>query len=118
MRLVNGLILGSPRHLEAALAQLRPYLRPPLIEWTPGAPLRQHSHARTVVLHHVEALTGDEQALCLRWLRRAVPGQPQVISTSTAPVFPLVSDGRFLAGLYYRLNTILITPVDMGRIAH
>ena len=35
-------------------------------------------------------------------------GRTQVISTSRAPLMPLVDDGRFLNSLYYRLNTICV----------
>jgi transcriptional regulator of acetoin/glycerol metabolism len=60
-----------------------------------------------LVLYDVDRLTPDEQCRLLAWLDEHLAAQ--VISTCREPLTPLIDAGVFLANLYYRLNTVLIT---------
>ena len=63
--------------------------------------------AGTVVLYDVEHLRPADQQRLLLWLEEA-PRRPQIISTSSRALFPLVCAGRFSESLYYRLNTVYL----------
>ena len=54
-----------------------------------------------------------QQMRLFDWLP-ATPNTPQVVSISSVPLRPLVDDGRFLEGLFYRLNVIYLdaTPCE------
>ena len=59
----------------------------------------------------------DQQRL-LQWLEEA-PQRPQIISTSSRALYPLVGAGRFSEDLYYRLNSVYLdctnpTIIDLG----
>ena len=60
----------------------------------------------TLVLTNAWALTLDQQIELYDWLdtRRAV----QVVSVTSKPLWPLVEQGRFLEGLFYRLNVVTL----------
>jgi transcriptional regulator of aromatic amino acid metabolism len=62
----------------------------------------------TLLLHDVAALTIAQQVALFDWLhdRR---GAVQVVSITQKRLMGMVCDGRFLEGLFYRLNTISIT---------
>jgi hypothetical protein len=64
----------------------------------------------TLVIHRVESLDVTEQRELLRWIdrHRAV----QCVSLVRRPLYSVVSAGRFLAELYYRLNAIYLTDAD------
>jgi hypothetical protein len=71
-----------------------------------------------VVLHDVEHLRPADQQRLLQWLEEA-PQRPQIISTSSRALYPLVCAGRFSESLYYRLNSVYLdctnpTIVDLG----
>jgi len=60
-----------------------------------------------LVLYDVDRLTPDEQCRLLAWLDEHLA--VQVISTCGEPMTPLIDAVVFLANLYYRLNTVLLT---------
>jgi Sigma-54 interaction domain len=62
---------------------------------------------RTAVVRDVDTLTSDEQRRLLDWLG-STPYRPQVVSTTSAPLLPLVEAGLFNDSLYYRLNTMYV----------
>jgi hypothetical protein len=71
-----------------------------------------------VVLHDVEHLRPADQQRLLRWLEDG-PQRPQIISTSSLALYPLVGAGRFSENLYYRLNSVHLdctnpTIIDLG----
>lgn len=66
------------------------------------------SRASTLVVHHVDVLTRDEQGRLLGWLAESTTRRMRVVSTASAPLLPLVEAGVFNEALYYRLNTIYI----------
>jgi transcriptional regulator of acetoin/glycerol metabolism len=57
------------------------------------------------VLHEVGALGILDQIRLLEWSAGA-RSNPQVISTTPAPLLPRVRAGAFIDTLYYRLNTV------------
>lgn len=59
----------------------------------------------TVLLYDVSQLTLIQQIALSDWLALG-RGQARVISISQVSLFERVQDGRFLEGLYYRLNTV------------
>lgn len=67
--------------------------------------------AGTLLLHDVSALTLRQQVELSDWLQRRRNGL-QVVSIAHTPIAPLVCDGRFLEGLFYRLNTVSISAMD------
>ena len=76
------------------------------------------AHAGTVILHDVEQLRRGDQQRLLRWLEKA-PHRPQIISTSSRELCPLVGAGGFSESLYYRLNSVHLdcrnpTIIDLG----
>ncbi len=88
------------------------WLAEPNATWC-GAPPARCDRPATLVVRSVSALDQDQQQALLAWLD--APGnRMQVISTTTDPLYPLVSRGAFLANLYYRLNVLLldVAPPD------
>ncbi len=62
----------------------------------------------TLLLHDVAALTITQQVALFDWLQHR-RGATQVVSISEKRLLGMVCDGRFLEGLFYRLNTISVT---------
>lgn len=62
----------------------------------------------TLVLHDVAALTIAQQVMLFDWLQHD-RGAIQVVSVTEKRLMGMVCDGRFLEGLFYRLNTISVT---------
>jgi sigma-54-interacting transcriptional regulator len=60
----------------------------------------------TLVLTNASALTLEQQIELYDWLDagRSV----QVVSVTSKPIWPLVEQGRFLEGLFYRLNVVTL----------
>jgi len=104
----NMLLVGSEAATEAVLVLLEPHLREPVVWKRPRAPFEAPPGAcRSLVLQDVAALSGEEQARLLGWLDD--PSQlRQVVSTTTHPLFQLVTRGLFDEVLYYRLNVMLL----------
>jgi len=62
----------------------------------------------TLLLHDVAAMTIAQQVALFDWLHHR-QGAMQVVSVTQKRLMGMVCDGRFLEGLFYRLNTISIT---------
>jgi hypothetical protein len=116
-RAPRNLLLEGPRgSTEAMLRRLAPYLRGP-VEWT------RHSVAfalpqgevGALILRDVGRLGRQEQTRLLTWLD-ANP-RTTIVCTNTRPLFGFVVRGLFDAGLYYRLNVLLLSG-DIETIAH
>jgi hypothetical protein len=86
---VNALIVGPDDSVEQFLAELQP-------------------SADTLVIRHVDRLSGNQQKQLSRRLERATDAPHRVLSTTAVPLFELVTAGLFLEVLYYRLNTVLV----------
>jgi hypothetical protein len=64
--------------------------------------------AGTLLLHDVALLTIAQQVALFDWLQQR-QGAIQVVSVTEKRLMGMVCDGRFLEGLFYRLNTISVT---------
>jgi len=67
----------------------------------------------TVVLGNIEHMTLGQQLQLFDWLSHK-DGETQVVSITRATMTELIEDGRFLEGLYFRLNTVVIHAVNLG----
>ena len=59
----------------------------------------------TLLLRDVSSLTLPQQVALYDWISAAA-GEVQVVSLTTTPLAPLVEQGEFLEGLFYRLNVV------------
>ena len=105
------LLEGPAVSIEVVLSFLEPYLREP-VTWNPrGTRLRlPPDSCGALVLQNVSGLNRDDQARLLAWLNDP-SHQTQIVSATTAPLFPLVCANLFDATLYYRLNVVRC-PLD------
>jgi transcriptional regulator of aromatic amino acid metabolism len=79
--------------------------------WTcalPGALHLPDTDDETVVIGDVSALSLLQQIELYDWLDR-FGESAQVLSFTSVPLWPLVERGRFLEGLFYRLNVVTLT---------
>jgi len=107
----NVLLEGTVAATDAVLHLLQPRVREPIVWHRPPATLQlPGGEARTLIVTEVAALNRDEQRTLLSWMNDA--GDPQIVTTSSCPLFGLVEAGLFDAALYYRLNGVLL------RLAH
>ena len=66
------------------------------------------THApRHLMVGDVSALTLPQQLALYDWLHR-FHNSVQVVSLASVPLWPLVEQGRFLEGLFYRLNVVTL----------
>jgi DNA-binding NtrC family response regulator len=93
----------------AVLEQLRTICVEPFHSCQLPGPLDlPHAGNGTLVLHDVAALTIAQQVALFDWLQHRRGGM-QVVSLTEKRLMGMVCDGRFLEGLFYRLNTISVT---------
>ncbi len=107
----NLLIACDRPWIAAAIGQLRVLCAHPFTAvQLPGVLNLPQAPGGTLVLHDVAALSVEQQIDLFDWIgaRRDV----QVVSITEGPLRSLVEDGRFLEGLFLRLNTVclLATP--------
>ncbi len=104
----NVLLIGSPARTEEVFRAIGPYLRTPVAHWSPrSTPDLPDGTFGTLIIHDVDGCDLDHQRRLLAWMDGR-PGTVQVVSTTTAPLFPLVKAGTFLAGLFYWLNFVCL----------
>jgi hypothetical protein len=60
------------------------------------------------MLGDIATLTLRQQIDFYDWLDRFGPAV-QVVSLTSVPLWPLVEQGRFFEGLFYRLNVVSLT---------
>jgi hypothetical protein len=65
----------------------------------------------TLFLKRAEGLTKAQQIVLYDWLSAGCEGL-QIATVATVPLQQLVEDGRFLEGLYYRLNVVRLESGD------
>lgn len=61
----------------------------------------------TLLLTKIEEMTLDQQIALFDWTTKTHPNV-QVVSVATTRLDKLVKDGRFLEGLFYRLNVVQV----------
>ena len=79
--------------------------RPTLRNNLPGRLQLPATPNGTVVLQNVTALSLAQQIALNDWLADGC-GDTQVISIAATPLWPLVLNGEFLEGLFYRLSVV------------
>ena len=101
---LNVLLLGADESLERSLAIVMPFLRRPVLSWTPAdnVPLPE-GPCGTLTVHAIDTATAQQQSDLLSWLERRA-GMTQIVSMSAALLAPKVTRDEFLETLYYRLN--------------
>ncbi len=105
---VNLLLTGGDVVVQSVLETLLSDRDQPVASWWPGQRLvLPMSRPATMILHDVGALGAEDQLHLLEWLERDI-GRTKVVSTTPAPLMPLVERGAFNDILYYRLNTVSI----------
>jgi hypothetical protein len=111
---INLLLIAPDAVVRHVMKSLPMDLWEPVARWSPGAPLNLPVPAQTgtMILHDVHALPLNDQRRLVEWLE-AAKGRTQVVSTTSAPLLPLVNAGKFIATLFYRLNTVC---VDVTRL--
>jgi hypothetical protein len=100
-------MIGPPKTIESVLAAHVAEFRSPIWEWTTKKPLPSPGDVATALIREVATLRAIEQQAWMSWLSTVTPHRRQVVATSSMPVFPLVTAGRFSMALYYRLNIVL-----------
>ena len=107
----TNVLLVGPEHLVVnLLGLLAPDLEPQAMIRRENGRLLLHTDSprvRAAVIRDLDTLTREEQRRLLDWLE-AAPTRTQVISTTSAPLLPLVKTGAFSDKLYYRLNTMYV----------
>ena len=106
---VNLLLTGGDVVVQSVLETLLSNSDQPIASWWPGQRLVLPAMQRPamMILHDVGALGVEDQLQLLEWLERDI-GRTKVVSTTPAPLMPLVEKGAFNDILYYRLNTVSI----------
>jgi hypothetical protein len=103
----NLLIACGDTALDSVVTQLRALCAPPVHSCEfPGPLVLPKKPCGTLLLHHVEALTLDQQIALYDWM--STSRLVQVVSITGAPLLSLVEHGQFLEGLFHRLNTVAL----------
>ena len=105
----NLCLLGAGETMNAVMDELSPCLRHPVITLSSNSPELPAAGepVGTLMLSDMEGLALADQHHLMEWLTQTnVPSR--VISTSQGSILPMISEGAFLAPLYYRLNTICL----------
>lgn len=111
----NLLVVCNNTSAEDAVEGLEALCRGPVTSCRlPGVlqlPSRKHG---TLLLHDVAELTLSQQIALFDWLSTR-PAELQVVSVTEQSLLSLVLAGRFLEGLYYRLNTLCVVADSPAR---
>jgi transcriptional regulator of acetoin/glycerol metabolism len=104
----NLLIVNHGATMEAVTERLRTVCAGPFrVCRLPGPFDVQTIHDGTLILADVDQLTIAQQITLLDWLSRKSRAV-QIVSVTAASLRELVEEGRFLEGLYYRINTVVV----------
>lgn len=105
-RRVNLLVCCRGRGADRVLETLMAVVRAPFHVCTLPGPLELPSHKTgTFFLENASALTLAQQIRLQDWMSANL-GRIQVISVVFDPLYPMVEQGQFLEGLFYRLNVV------------
>ena len=108
-RRANMLIVSQNASFGVVRDQFRTVCRPPYHTCTLPGPLDLRGcEEGTVLIHDVADLTIPQQIVLFDWMERA-GRNVQIISMTRTPLANAVAEGRFLEGLFYRLNTLSLT---------
>ena len=104
----NLLVTCGEVEIEAITKRLMTFCAPPFHVCALPGTLRLPSAAGgTLFLADAAALTLSQQIVLNDWIG-AGRGEMQIVSMSSAPLWPLVEDGQFLEGLFFRLNVVCL----------
>jgi hypothetical protein len=105
----NVLVVGPVAATETAIRELRPYLRHPLVKTRVASlgSIRPATSTLALLVEDVGRLTPADQSALLSWVEGAGE-KVQLVTTAREPLLPVVTAGRFLESLYYRLNVIYL----------
>jgi len=112
----NLLIVCASEEMEAVISRLMGLCKGPVhARQLPGELSLPKEMTGTLLLWDVAQLTRGQQMFLHDWITNRPP-DAQVISVTAAPLLPLVEDGRFLEGLFYRINVVsLVARVGQAR---
>jgi hypothetical protein len=104
----NVLVVGSGPTVTRVLHVLERVCIQPVVSCDSSPLALPTRQVGTLAVLHVERLGLVDQQLLYAWLSCTVP-RPQVITTASVPLFPLVVRGTFNDALFYRLNEVCLT---------
>ena len=110
----NVLVIGSGPTVTRVLHVLERVCMQPIVSCDSSPLTLPTSQVGTLAVLHVERLGPVDQQLLYGWLSCATP-RPQVITTASVPLFPLVLRGTFNDALFYRLNEVCLTVREVPR---
>jgi transcriptional regulator of aromatic amino acid metabolism len=112
----NLLIVCVSEEMEAVVSRVMGLCKRPVhARKLPGELSLPEQMNGTLLLWDVAQLTRGQQMTLHDWITDR-PRDAQVISITAAPLLPLVEDGQFLEGLFYRINVVsLVARVGPGR---
>ena len=102
----NLLVVCNDVEVEEVVNHLLTFCAPPY--YLPALPSRLElpmDKTGTLLLTDIATLNLDQQLELFDWLSDS-SHSVQVVSVSSVPLRPLVDEGRFLEGLFYRLNVV------------
>jgi len=104
--------------LQAVVRRLANLCQSPFLVYEAAGRLQlPQQGVRTLLTYDVAALTLAEQIELYDWITLRRP-ETQIISVTSRPLYTLVADGRFLEGLFYRLNVVHLSATSgtMGEV--
>jgi Sigma-54 interaction domain len=110
----NLMIVSEHASLESVVQQLTDVCEAPIwVSRFPGTLDLPTNIKGTLVLGDVDQLMIGQQIRLSVWLARK-GSDVQVVSVTRAPMTQLIEEGRFLEGLFFRLNTVVIHATNLG----
>ena len=108
----NVMVMNKHASVERVVEQLTTVCQAPIqVCRFPGLLDLSSIVGGTMVLADIDQLTIGQQISLSDWLWGS-RNDIQVVSIARAPMMELIAEGRFLEGLFYRLNTIVLRTVD------
>ena len=108
----NVMVMNTHASVDRVVEQLATLCQAPIqVCRFPGTLDLKSVVSGTLVLGDVDRLTIGQQISLSDWLWRT-RNDIQIVSIARAPMMELIAEGRFLEGLFYRLNTIVLRTVD------
>jgi len=106
---VNVLVQCSDVSITSAFSEMAELCtRTPCIRTLPGALRLPENADAPLLIGDVSTLMLEQQIDLYDWLDR-FSGLMQVVSVTSVPLWSMVQRGRFLEGLFYRLNVVSLT---------